>query len=39
MGTPLNVNGITFVPVRYVSETTGATVRWDGANNAVYIYQ
>jgi hypothetical protein len=38
MGTPVFVNGFTFVPVRYVSETLGATVRWDGENNAVYIY-
>jgi hypothetical protein len=38
MGTPVIVNGFTFVPVRYVSETLGATVRWDGENNAVYIY-
>jgi len=38
MGTPIIVNGFTFVPVRYVSEKLGATVRWDGENNAVYIY-
>ncbi|MCL2578354.1 MAG: copper amine oxidase N-terminal domain-containing protein, partial [Defluviitaleaceae bacterium] len=38
MGTPVIVNGSTFVPVRYVSETLGATVRWDGENKAVYIY-
>jgi len=37
MGTPIIVNGTTFVPVRYVSEKLGATVRWDGENNAVYI--
>jgi len=37
MGTPTIVNGITFVPVRYVSETLGASVRWDDENNAVYI--
>ena len=39
MGTPIIVNGLTFVPARYVSETLGAYVRWDAANNAVYIYQ
>jgi len=37
MGTPVIVNGSTFVPVRYVSETLGATVQWDGENKAVYI--
>jgi len=39
MGTPVIVNGSTFVPVRYVSEKLSATVRWDGENNAVYIYE
>ena len=39
MGTPLIVNERTFVPARYVSEMLGATVRWDGDNRAVYIYQ
>jgi len=38
MGTPIIVNSSTFVPVRYVSETLGATVRWDEENKAVYIY-
>ena len=38
MGTSTIINGLTFVPVRYVSETLGATVRWDEVNNAVYIY-
>jgi len=38
MGTPIIVNGFTFVPVRYVSEKLGASVRWGGENNAVYIY-
>jgi len=37
MGTPVIVNGSTFVPVRYVSETLGATVQWDSENKAVYI--
>ncbi|MCL2578295.1 MAG: copper amine oxidase N-terminal domain-containing protein [Defluviitaleaceae bacterium] len=37
MGTPVIVNGSTFVPVRYVSETLGATVQWDGEYKAVYI--
>jgi hypothetical protein len=37
MGTPQIVNGRTFVPVAYVAEALGATVRWDGAAQAVYI--
>jgi len=39
MGTPIIVNSLTFVPARYVSEKLGASVRWDGAENAVYIYR
>lgn len=38
MGTPVIVDGRTFVPVSYVSDMLGATVRWDGDNSAVYIY-
>ncbi|MCL1842318.1 MAG: copper amine oxidase N-terminal domain-containing protein [Defluviitaleaceae bacterium] len=38
MGTSTIINGLTFVPVRYISETLGATVQWDEVNNAVYIY-
>jgi pimeloyl-ACP methyl ester carboxylesterase len=37
MGQPAIVNDRTFVPVRYVSEMLGATVRWDGNTRAVYI--
>jgi len=37
MGTPIIVNGLTFVPARYVTETLGASVRWDEENNAVYV--
>ncbi|MCL2217799.1 MAG: copper amine oxidase N-terminal domain-containing protein [Defluviitaleaceae bacterium] len=29
----------TMVPLRYVVETFGATIGWDGRNLAVYIYQ
>jgi len=39
MGTPVIENGRTLVPARYVSEMLGATVRWDGDNQAVYIYR
>jgi len=39
MGTPDIVNGRTFVPIAYVSQMLGATVRWDAVNRAVYIYQ
>ena len=38
MGMPLIVAGRTFVPLRYVSEMLGATVRWDSTARAVYIY-
>jgi len=37
MGTPIIVNGSTFVPIRYISETFGATVRWDEENKTVHI--
>jgi len=33
------INNITLVPARYVLEMLGATVEWDGTNQAVYIYQ
>ena len=39
LGTPVLVNGRTLVPVRYVSEILGATVRWDESAQAVYIYR
>jgi len=39
MGTPVIVYDRTFVPARYVSEILGATVRWDGVNQAVYVYR
>ncbi|MCL1843258.1 MAG: copper amine oxidase N-terminal domain-containing protein, partial [Defluviitaleaceae bacterium] len=39
MGVPVIVEGRTFVPVRYVSEVLGATVEWNPATRAVYIYQ
>ena len=38
MGVPVIVNSRTFVPVRYVSEMLGATVRWCEENQAVHIY-
>jgi len=39
MGTPTIVNDRTFVPLRYVSEVFGATVRWNELTNAVYVYR
>jgi len=39
MGTPVIIDGRTFVPARYVIEILGATVRWDGETQAVYIYR
>ncbi|MCL1877784.1 MAG: copper amine oxidase N-terminal domain-containing protein, partial [Defluviitaleaceae bacterium] len=38
MGMPRIVADRTFVPIRYVSETLGAYVRWDEDAQAVYIY-
>ena len=39
MGVPVIVNGVTFVPARYISEALGATVRWDRENDAIYVYR
>ena len=30
-------NGRTYVPVRYVAESLGATVRWEGSTRTVYV--
>jgi hypothetical protein len=35
---PETKNGRTFVPLRFVSENLGATVKWDGNTNTVNIY-
>jgi hypothetical protein len=35
---PQIINGRTMVPVRFVAESLGADVKWDGENNAVEIY-
>jgi len=37
MGAPVIVAGRTFVPVRFVSESVGAQVSWDGATQTVSI--
>jgi len=39
MGTPVIVDERTFVPVRYISEAFGATVRWAEESQTVFIYQ
>jgi hypothetical protein len=39
MGTPVSVGGRTFVPLAHVAEILGATTRWDGEEQTVYIYQ
>ena len=39
MGTPVIVNDHTFVPIGFVAEALGASVRWDGSARAVYIVQ
>jgi len=38
MGTPVTVAGRTFVPLRFIIDSLDAEVRWDGANQAAYIY-
>jgi len=38
MGTPVIVEGRTFVPLAYIANEMGATARWDGAARAAYIY-
>lgn len=38
MGVPMIVNDRTFVPLRYVSEMLGASVRWDDGSRTVYVY-
>ena len=38
LGTPVIVDGRTFVPARYISEILGAAVRWDNEARAVYVY-
>jgi|GEM_PF-2086949 len=35
---PLLVNGSVFVPIRFISESLGADVRWDASANTVRIY-
>jgi len=38
MGTPVIVDGRTFVPLGFIAGEIGATPRWDGAAQAAYIY-
>ena len=38
MGTPIIVEGRTFVPLGFIAEALGATPRWDSAASAAYIY-
>ena len=37
MGTPVIVDGNTFVPIEFVSDILAADVTWDAVNQAVYI--
>ncbi|MCL2373473.1 MAG: copper amine oxidase N-terminal domain-containing protein [Defluviitaleaceae bacterium] len=39
LGVPVLVSDRTFVPLRFISETFGANVRWDAAAQAVYVYR
>lgn len=36
---PRLINGITMVPLRFVSESLGADVEWDGLNKTVFIQE
>ena len=38
MGTPVIVEGRTFVPLGFIAAELGATARWDGDTNSAYIY-
>jgi len=38
MGIPVIVADRTFVPLAFVAQNMGATVRWDGPNQAAYVY-
>jgi len=38
MGVPVIRNDRTLVPLRYIAESLGAVVRWDGENEAAYVY-
>jgi hypothetical protein len=37
MGTPVSVNGRTFVPIAYIADMLGAQTRWDAETQNVYI--
>ena len=39
MGAPMIEDDTVFVPLRYVAELLGASVRWDADSRAVYVYQ
>jgi len=39
MGRIMEINGQIFVPITYVAHVLGANIRWDGENQAVYIYR
>jgi len=39
LGAPMIVDERTFVPLRYVAENLGASVRWDGDTSTAYIEQ
>jgi len=38
MGVPVIRDDRTLVPLRYIVESLGAEVRWDGENKAAYVY-
>jgi len=38
-GMAQSINGHIFIPLRYIAYAFGLQVRWDGANQAVYVYR
>jgi len=38
LGMPEVIDGRTFIPFRFISQSLGASVRWDSAAQAVYVY-
>jgi len=39
MGMAHNANGHIFIPLRYIANAFGMQLRWDGANQAIYVYR
>jgi len=37
LGTPINIDGRIFVPLRFIAEALGATIEWDSATGSIYV--